>query len=149
MIPNACQSKADPHKCKHDFPMLARMNRKRPLLVCHGIAKRRKLDQKASRKMLGCVLGFRNSEWLDATAPGLCVGFSGGNTDVKLNDRLPIIPETHENEHCKKHCVSSCPEKRKKQVRQKLDKQFETLNELTIESDQMANQIKLSLEVRF
>ena len=124
-IPNACQSKKEPDKCKHDFPMMARMNKERPLLVCKGIARKKKLDQKQARSIVGCVLCLRNSGWLDGTAPGLCVGFSGGNTDVKLNDRLPIVQETHEHD-CKDHCVSSRPEKITKQVRRTIRKQQRT-----------------------
>ena len=50
------------------------------------------------------MLGMRNDEWLNGTMPGLCVAFAGSNTDVKPNDRLPIISCTHEKV-CPKKCV--------------------------------------------
>ena len=39
----------------------------------------------------------KHDEWLNGTMPGLCVAFTGSNTDVKPNDRLPTNPESHES----------------------------------------------------
>ena len=55
--------------------------------------------------MIGRHLAHRNSAWLDGTSRALSVGLSGANTDVKLNDLLPILPSTHEDAHCKRRCV--------------------------------------------
>ena len=46
--------------------------------------------------MLGCIYGKRNSPWLNGTSPAFCLGLSGSNSDVKMNDRIPITDETHE-----------------------------------------------------
>ena len=89
--------------------MNARMNVDRPLLICKGIAKQRKLPWRGRRSVLGSVLGRRNCPWLDGTAPGLCIALSGGNTDVKLNDLLPITELTHESEVCRRSCVPHDP----------------------------------------
>ena len=67
--------------------------------------------------MMGCMLGRRNNEWLDGTAPGLLIALSGGNSDVKINDRLPIMEETHEDDHCSKRCVPTSAAKRKRALR--------------------------------
>ena len=94
-----------PKLCKHDFPMSDRLNLDEALFICPGLAKRWRLRQSGPRNMLGCYLGLRNSEWIDGTAPALCVGLTGGNTDVKVvNDRMPITEETHEAS-CKKNCL--------------------------------------------
>ena len=119
-IPNACRCKGNEQTCKHGFPMVDKINRKRPLLVCKGLAKRRRLNINGSRCMLGSTLGLRNNEWLDGAAPGLCVGLSGGNSDVKLNDRLPILSITHEDQACKKRCVPTCPKKQQRRLRQEM-----------------------------
>ena len=116
-IPNACQRKGDARTCKHEFPMIAKLNCKRPLLICRGLAKRKRLNINGSRCMLGSTLGLRNNEWLDGTAPGLCVGLSGSNTDVKLNDRLPILGITHEDGACKKRCIPDCYKKKLRRIR--------------------------------
>ena len=71
-----------------------------PLLVCKGIAKDFKLRTSGVRNWLGQTLGLRNDEWLNGCMPGICMAFAGSNSDVKLNDRLPIIEHTHE-ECCK------------------------------------------------
>ena len=57
--------------------------------------------------MLGCYLGTRNSEWLDGTSLALCIGLTGGNTDVKVNnDRMPITVETHDAA-CNRNCLKT------------------------------------------
>ena len=116
-IPNACQSFRCAKTCKHDFPLDNKINRGEPLLVCRGIAKARGLKMTGTRTMHGCVLNCRNSPWLDGTAPGMCVAFSGGNSDVKINDRLPIMCETHEDAHCARRFVPGTSAKRKKALR--------------------------------
>ncbi len=116
-LPNACQSYRCAKTCKHDFPLESKVNRGPPLVVCKGIAKARALRMTGTRTMHGCILGHRNNPWLDGTAPGMSVAFSGGNTDVKLNDRLPTMRETHEDAHCARCCVPKSSAKRKKALR--------------------------------
>ena len=107
IIPNACRSKRNPKLCKHEFPMTGRMNSGEPRLICPGLAKHWGLRQSGPRNMLGCYLGYRNSEWLDGTCPALCIGLTGGNTDVKVNnDRMPITAETHDAA-CNKNCLKT------------------------------------------
>ena len=107
-VPNACKSTKNTKVCKHEFPKLTRMNVDRPIIICKRIAKRRHLTSSGNRSTLGTVLGLRNNEWLNGTAPGFCVGISGANTDVKVYDLVPIIDETHEGTLCTGKCV---PEK--------------------------------------
>jgi hypothetical protein len=92
------------------------MNNHAALLLCKGLAKDRKLRTSGPRNTLCCVLGRRNSAWLDGTAPGLCIGFSGGNTDVKCNDRLIITEKTHEAS-CPHRCVPCDPLKQLRHAR--------------------------------
>ena len=42
---------------------------------------------------------------------------TGCNTDVKLNDRLPILNQTHEDQECKHHCVPKTERRRKRATR--------------------------------
>ena len=93
-----------------------------PLVVCRGIAEQRELPAGGARSAVGGILGVRNNPWLNGTAPGLCIGLTGGNTDVQLNDLVPILPCTHEDAVCGRGCVKSDPAKqakrRRKMVRQ-------------------------------
>ena len=72
-----------------------------PLVVCKGVAKMFQLRCSGARNWCGQILGERNDEWVNGAMPGLCVALAGSNSDVKPNDRLPIIEETHEK-YCKK-----------------------------------------------
>ena len=56
------------------------------------------------RNWLGQTLLLRNEKWLNETMPALCVALAGHNSDVKPNDRLPIVAATHERA-CKHNCV--------------------------------------------
>ena len=112
-LPNACVSYTCKTACKHGFPQTEKMNLDEPLLICKGLAKEKALKATGSRNLMGCILGKRNCEWLNGTAPALCLGFSGGNSDVKLNDRLPITAKTHEAV-CKHKCVPVSQTKRKR-----------------------------------
>jgi len=85
-IPNACLSSKSGKECKAGFPMDNRLNFGRPVLLCKGLAKERKLPWKGRRSVLGQILGKRNSPWLNGTAPGLAIALSGSNSDVKIND---------------------------------------------------------------
>ena len=40
-LPNTCKRLGRDQECKHGFPHIARMNRRRPLLICKGIAKKK------------------------------------------------------------------------------------------------------------
>ena len=107
VVPNACRSKSKPSECKHGAPWTNRVSPEwmtQPLLVCKGIAKKFSLRCSGMRNWTGQMLGMRNDEWLNGTMPGLCVAFAGSNTDVKPNDRLPIIACTHEKV-CPRKCV--------------------------------------------
>ena len=86
-------------ECKHEAPWTNRVSpdwMTSPLLVCKNIAKQFKLKTCGHRNWLGQTLGIRNHGWLNGFIPALCVAFAGSNSDVKANDRLPIIEETHE-----------------------------------------------------
>ena len=107
IIPNACKSATHKNECKHGAPWTNRMSpswMESPLFICKGLAKRFKLACKGSRNWLGQMLPLRNNEWLNGTMPALCVAFAGSNSDVKLNDRLPISLEVHESV-CTFKCV--------------------------------------------
>ena len=104
-LPNACKNDRCKDRCKHDYPKEVRMHTGPPLLVCKGIAEQKGLPIGGTRSAVGGILGVRNNPWLNGTAPGLCIGLSGGNTDVQLNDLVPILPCTHEDAHCSRGCV--------------------------------------------
>ena len=106
VIPNACRSKTKPNECKHEAPWTNRVSPSwmTEPLVCKGIAKQFQLRCSGARNWFGQILGLRNDEWVNGTMPGLCVALAGSNSDVKPNDRLPIIEETHEI-YCKRRCA--------------------------------------------
>jgi hypothetical protein len=108
LVPNACASKKNRKECKHEAPWTNRVSptwMSTPLTVCKGIAKKFGLKTSGVRNWMGQTLGMRNNEWLNGCIPGLCVAFAGSNSDIKPNDRLPIIASTHE-ECCKrKRCL--------------------------------------------
>ena len=100
VIPNACRSKSHRQQCKHEAPWTNRVSpswMSAPLIICKGLAKMFKLRCSGVRNWLGQTLLFRNDEWVNGTIPGMCVAFSGSNSDVKPNDRLPITADTHES----------------------------------------------------
>ena len=106
VVPNACRSRSKPTECKHEAPWTNRVSpvwMTQPLLVCKGLARKFKLRCSGTRNWLGQILGMRNDEWVNGTMPGLCVAFAGSNSDVKPNDRLPILEVTHEK-CCRKNC---------------------------------------------
>jgi hypothetical protein len=99
VVPNACKSKQNPKECKHEAPWTKLLSpdwMQGPLFICKGLAKRFKLRCSGPRNWLGQMLPERNDAWLNGTMPALCMALAGSNSDVKLNDRLPIIEETHE-----------------------------------------------------
>ena len=101
LVPNACASKRNKKECKHEAPWTNRVSpdwMTAPLLVCKGIAKQFQLRTSGVRNWLGQTLGLRNEEWLNGCMPGLCVVYAGSNSDVKPNDRLPIVEKTHEHD---------------------------------------------------
>ena len=116
-IPSTCLSSKSGKECKAGFPLDNRMHSGRPVLLCKGLAKEKCLPWKGKRSMLGQILGRRNSPWLDGTAPGLVIALSGSNTDVKINDLLPITEATHENESCKRRCIPKQGAKRERVLR--------------------------------
>ena len=110
IIPNACRSRHKPQECKHEAPWSNRVSpawMKSPLLVCKGIAKKFKLRCSGFRNWLGQTLLMRNEAWVNGTMLGLCIALAGSNSDVRPNDRLPILDCTHEAECGKKRCLGS------------------------------------------
>ena len=108
VVPNACRSKTRPKECKHEAPWTNRVSpgwMTKPLVLCKALAKSFQLRCSGARNWLGQILCVRNDEWVNGTMPGLCVALAGSNSDVKPNDRLPIIPETHEKCCRKKRCL--------------------------------------------
>ncbi len=105
VIPNGCLCKGRPNECKHGAPRIQRLNTATPLLLCKKLAKTKGLSCRGVRNVLGTLLGTRNDEWINGTAPGLCLAFGGCNTDVSPGDRLPILAETHEDKFCTGKCV--------------------------------------------
>ena len=105
----ACRSKTNPNECKHGAPWTNRLNLETPVLICQGLAKKFKLRCSGARNWLGQMLGVRNDEWVNGCMPAMCVAFSGSNSDVKANDRLPIIAATHETICTNKNmCQEAC-----------------------------------------
>ena len=86
-------------------------------MLCKGLAKKRGLPWRGRRSVLGQILGRRNSPWLNGTAPGLAVALSGSNTDVKINDLLPITEVTHESGTCTWNCIPKDRAKRQRVIR--------------------------------
>ena len=97
--------------------MDARLNLEHPLLLCKGLAKTKGLQWKGRRSVLGQILGRRNSPWLDGTAPGLAIALSGSNTDVRINDLLPLTEVTHESSVCTRRCILKDATKRYRVLR--------------------------------
>ena len=58
-----------------------------------------------ARELFLLVDDNEHDEWLNGTMPGLCVALAGSNSDVKPNDRLPIIPESHKSCCHRKRCL--------------------------------------------
>ena len=100
--------KKNKNECKHGAPWTNKMSPEwmtQPLLVCKGIAKKFNLRTSGVRNFLGQTLGLRSHEWLNGCMPGVCVAFAGSNSDVKPNDGLPIIEQTHETCCDRKRCI--------------------------------------------
>ena len=96
----ACQSKASKRtgECKASFPM-TRLKVPKTLLVCRGIAKKMNLRVAGRRNAFATFLGRRRCEWQSGTTPSFAVLFRS-NTHMKPNYRMPILPETHEDDAC-------------------------------------------------
>ena len=56
--------------------------------------------------MLGCTLVRRNQDMLNAGIPGVTL-YMCDNNDIKFPYRLPILPETHEDDVCGHACWAS------------------------------------------
>ena len=85
--------------CKADFPM-TNLCIDKNTVVCRGIAKKLKLKVSGRRNSLGKIIGQRMCEWQSGTTPAFAVLF-GSNTHTAPNYRVPIMPETHDDERCK------------------------------------------------
>ncbi|CAE7035443.1 esrp2 [Symbiodinium sp. CCMP2592] len=110
-VPNACQASRKTQQeavCKGGFPKVQLMNGGESLLLCKGLAMARQLPLVGRYSVLCRILNRRNSEWLNGTHIGLLLGVGGSNSDVKLNDLLPVIKETHESTcSCRSCCGTS------------------------------------------
>ena len=110
VIPNACRSAGKPHECKHEAPWTKYLNcgdNASVFLVCKGLASSKEWRTSGIRNTIGRIALRRNNEWVNGTAKGLCVGFAGSNTDVQLNDLLPVLASTHETTLCRRNCVKT------------------------------------------
>ena len=85
-------------KCKANFP-LTHMKTTKSIAVCRGVAKRFKLQVAGRRNAFGSMIGKRSCEWQSGTTPAFAVIFRS-NTHTLPNYRIPIIPETHEDDMC-------------------------------------------------
>ena len=54
---------------------------------------------------------------MNGTAPGLAIALSGSNSDVKINDLLPITELTHEDSACNRACIPKDATKRDRVTR--------------------------------
>ena len=106
---DACVAHGTRGVCKHDYPK-DKWITDRALVICPGVAKDRGLRTSGQRNALGTILGPRNNEWLNGTSQAFVVAF-GSNTDTSPNDRLPILPETHEPS-CTHDCLAHSSEHR-------------------------------------
>ena len=53
------------------------------------------------------MLGRRTCPWLSGTTPAFAAVFRS-NSHTQLNHRLPLLPETHDDELCSKRCHKEC-----------------------------------------
>ena len=90
---SSCRSKGKPNVCRYHAPWKDRMWYGKPLVVCRKFAKKHKLPCSGPRNVL---VKFTDT-WLKRTMKGLILACNGSNTSVVPSDRLPIIPEVHEN----------------------------------------------------
>ena len=103
-VPRACRPKSGRNECKHEAPWTKQMNEGAPLVMCPGLAKTHELPCSGRRNWVGQILGTRNEEWLTGTMGGMSVALGGSNSNVKPNDRVPILPCTHEHK-CLRKCI--------------------------------------------
>ena len=74
-------------------------------VVCKGVARHHHLPLRGRRGALGSFLGKRDDQWHSGTSPALAAFFQS-NSNIIVNDRLPITAETH-CEDCPLPCVAS------------------------------------------
>ena len=102
---NSCRKKgAKKDVCKHDFPKLHQLSGT-VKVVCKGVARHHHLPLRGRRGALGSFLGKRDDQWHSGTSPALAAFFQS-NSNIIVNDRLPITAETH-CEDCPLPCVAS------------------------------------------
>ncbi len=85
-------------KCKANFP-LTHMKTTKSIAVCRGVAKQFKLQVAGRRNAFGSMIEQRSCEWQSGTPPAFAVIFRS-NTHTLPTYRIPIIPETHEDDMC-------------------------------------------------
>ena len=97
----ACLSKRKCQKgqCKADFPKTKLLS-PRALVVCRNLARRMGLRVSGRRNSFGITVGARSCEWQSGTTPSFAVLFRS-NSHTLPNYRVPLLPETHEDESCK------------------------------------------------
>ena len=96
-----CLSKRARQKgvCKADFPK-TKLLTPRALVVCRNLAKKMGLRVSGRRNSFGITVGARSCEWQSGTTPSFAVLFRS-NSYTLPNFRVPLLPETHEDECCK------------------------------------------------
>ena len=104
---SACRKKKEKMKCKADFPKDRLMN-SRMRLICKGNAMKFGLRVSGRRNSFGSILGKRTCRWQSGTTPGFASVFRS-NTHTQPNYRLPLLPETHDNELCSQQCLKAGP----------------------------------------
>ena len=100
----ACKAKGKKsgNVCKHEFPKEKQVTTD-VKVICLGNAAKHGLRVRGKRNALGSILGRRNCPWLCGSARILTATFRS-NTNTVPNYRVPIMPETHD-EDCKSECL--------------------------------------------
>ena len=102
-----CRDSKDPSKCKSSFPRDAWLTEE-PLLICPGIAEKKKMPHKGKRSMIGMPWGPCNDANLNGNHPALLAGLRC-NGDVQLPFRFPITEDTHCHGACDRQCDKEMP----------------------------------------
>ena len=98
-----CLKKGHAKRCKHDFPCKTKW-RDKWRVVCPGNCRRLGRRVQGRRNSLGIILTPRSTPWTSGTHPAFAAVFRF-NTDTRPNYRMPIIPDTHDDELCRAGCT--------------------------------------------
>lgn len=99
----SCLKKGTVKRCKHDFPCKTKW-RDTWRVICPGNCRRLGRRVQGRRNSLGVVLTARSTPWTSGTHPAFAAVFRF-NTDTRPNYRLPIVPETHDEQLCRADCL--------------------------------------------